>query len=281
MAICWLLVGWVKVALAEDDCSFKAAEGIEFNVGALKMGLQTSYHVKDLRDDSENNYTYVFNVCGYAESPDTRCTDTPAPAFQIFDNDKPEGCHRLGRVGEDYRKWSLLDEDNPTYGVALEYLGGDECTLPKMETFQRSMTIKFLCAEEWGNTPQAKVIEDQCHYELEFMTIFGCPLSCPFNNRKLCGGVGFCQMDSDTGKPRCFCNEGRGGDDCSQKLADMVHSSCNGTCVGLIFVMLLLIVLLVVGGVIWYKVNKLAKLNLRFEGLSFDSEEAVGLNIQR
>lgn len=278
---CFILGSALLTCTAKQDkteCVFKT-HGVTFDVGPLQMGMSTSYHVKDSRDTVENNYTYVFNVCGYADSPDRDCDVTvsgagPAPAFQVFDSNK--GCHRLGQIGREYAKWSLLDQDDPTYGVALTYLGGDSCDGGRLN---RSMTLKFVCSSSWGNTPNAKVEENECSYMLEFQTVFGCPQECPFVDRKMCGGFGFCGMDTDNDAPRCFCNEGRTGVDCMTMLADVDQGGCNGTCIALIFVVLLLVSLLIAGGVIWYRVNKLAKLNIKFGELSdtFDNGEAVGL----
>lgn len=277
-----LVIASSTLAYAADDCSF-TSHGSTFDVTPLKMGMSASYHVKDVRDTVENNYTYIFNVCGYANSPDAECDKTgagtgPAPAFQLFDHKK--GCHRLGGVGEQYRKFELLDEHDPTYGMQLTYGGGDKCNEGKLE---RSMTIKFICAESWGNTPNARVIEDECSYILEFQTVFGCPQECPFVERALCAGNGFCGMDSDTNKPKCFCNEGHTGADCMTLTADLDTASCNSTCVALIFVMILLVALLTAGGVIFYRVKKLQSLNLKFGEMSdaFNPEENVGLTTGR
>jgi len=277
-----LLFASALVASVKDECVF-SAKGASFDVTALKMGMSASYHVKDIRDTVENNYTYVFNVCGYATPPANECIRTvagrgAAPAFQVYDNGK--SCHRLGGVGEKYRKFSLLDEDDPTYGVSLTYTGGDKCSEGKID---RSMTVKFICAETWGNTPNARVKEDECSYELEFQTVFGCPQECPFVDRALCGGKGFCGMDSDTNKPKCFCNEGHTGPDCMTLLADLDQGGCDGTCVALIFVMLLLVALLLAGGVIFYRVKKLQSLNLKFGLMSdtFNHEEQMGLTSGR
>lgn len=273
-----VLLASAVVFAAKEECKFSAG-GATYDVTALKMGMSASYHVKDIRDTVENNYTYVFNVCGYANSPMPECDKTaagtgPAPAFQVYDYDK--GCHRLGGVGEQFRTFALLDEDDPTYGVSLTYSGGDKCS---GGTVERQMTVKFICAESWGNTPNARVKEDECSYELEFQTVFGCPQECPFVDRALCGGQGFCGMDSDTNKPKCFCNDGHTGADCMTLTADLDQGGCDGTCVALIFVMLLLIALLSAGGVIFYRVKKLQSLNLKFGEMSdsFNPEENVGL----
>jgi len=234
-----------------------------FDLRPLKVGLQSPYRVKDLVDSVERNYTYVFNVCDDAAVPSRKCVESPAgagpvPAFQVF----PDGsCFRLA-ASISTVKYSLLDDDDPTQGVALTYTQGDECHFGNT-TVQRELTLKFKCSESWGKIPDTRVEESMCKYGLVFETVYGCPTQCPFVNRKLCGGVGFCGMDNDAQSPRCFCNEGLGGADCTLKLSD-VKGPCDGTCIALILMIILLVVLLIAGLVILHRAIKMSKLSVKF-----------------
>lgn len=249
-----------------------------FDLRPLKVGLQSPYRVKDLVDSLERNYTYVFNVCDDAIVPSRNCTESeagsgPAPAFQVFTNGI---CHRLSDSTASV-KYSLLDEDDPTQGVAMTYYNGDPCHFGNI-TVKREMTLKFKCSESWGKIPDTRVEESRCKYSLMFETVYGCPIQCPFVNRKLCGGVGFCGMDDDLQAPRCFCNEGLGGPDCTMKLSDR-KGPCDGTCVALILVLILLVVLLVAGFVILHRAIKMANMNVKFGTFddSINSEENLYL----
>lgn len=237
-----------------------------FDLRPLKVGLQSPYYVEDLYDSVERNYTYVFNVCDDAAVPSRKCSESvagtgPAPAFQVFDND--DTCFRLGNSFMNVN-YSLLDVNDPTQGVAVTYLNGDPCHFSAGNlTINRTLTLKFKCSESWGKIPENRIAEDMCKYELTFDTVYGCPVQCPFVNRKLCGGNGFCGMDNDAKSPRCFCNEGLGGPDCTLNLKD-VKGPCDGTCVALILMVILLSVLLVAGFVILHRAIKMAKLNVKF-----------------
>jgi hypothetical protein len=260
-------------------CSFEAA-GASFDLRPLKAGPKSSYRVRDLIDSVERNYTYVFNVCENALPPVPLCESRPSgsgpgPAFQLFNDGK---CKRLGK-DKDSMKWDLIDKEDPTRGVQLTYLQGDKCEIhPELD---RSMTIKFICSSRWGKVPDRKVGEENCQYELEFETIFGCPLECPFSGRQLCGGHGFCDFDNDLNAPRCFCEQNWHGADCAVE-GEEETAGCGGVCVALVFVLLLLLGLLAAAGVIYYRVHKLDALNLRFGELttSFSAGASGGMGAE-
>lgn len=270
----------LSTAVAQDCMYTNEAMKASFDLSAMKMGSSSPYQVKDTFDTIERNYTYVFNVCADADVPDANCEESEAgagaaPAFQLYDDGR---CWRLGNSYKN-NEYSLLDAADPTQGFQVTYLDGDTCHLNT--DVQREMTVKFKCSESWGKVPDARVVEEMCHYELMFETIFGCPLECPFVNRKLCGGTGFCGMDLDAGKPRCFCNEGHSGADCTT--AAEVKGTCDGTCAALIFVVILLTGLLAAGLVIFYRVHKLLEMNVKFGEMATSfgiktEEETMSLN---
>lgn len=266
---CFLADEPTKEMETEIPCWFDNREtGSHFDLRPLRMPSASSYRVRDKRDIADN-YTYVFNVCGDVKPPPgcekTRNGEGKAPAFQISSSGK---CHRLGH-GKDYlgefKTLSLIDKDDPTLGISMEYTGGDKC---HSNNVSRSLKIDFYCADQYGEIPENTIGEPSaCVYTTQFETIFGCPIECPFSNRMLCGENGFCGMDVDANRPRCFCNKGFYGDDCTETSPPKV-TACNGTCVSLIIVILLLTGLLVSAFIIFLKVRRLSRLNLRFGELS-------------
>lgn len=44
----------------------------------------------------------------------------------------------------------------------------------------------------------------------------GTAAECNVNARRLCSGNGVCRFDTDANAPRCFCNTGYAGNDCSR-----------------------------------------------------------------
>lgn len=258
----------VEMQSPSESCSWTDPDsGAIFDMRPLRVGDQSSYRVQDLDHTEQSNYTYVFNVCGDAEVPVPDCEETESgrgngPAFQIF-NDGTH-CRRLGK-DKDLMEWNLIDEINPAGGVELTYINGDVCE--SHPEIMRTMTIRFVCAQRWGDVPDALVEENNCHYSMEFETIFGCPVQCPFQNNALCGGNGFCGMDTDKHVPKCFCNHGWHGADCNTE-GELEAAGCTGFCVALVFALVLLVGLLAASGVIYWRVHKLAQLNLRFGDLT-------------
>lgn len=242
-----------------------------FDLRPLALDPASSYHVKDLLDKQNHNYTYVFNVCASSTVPLSTCNTWKnglGPAFQVFENKE---CVRLGDDVNDV-KYSLIDPADPTKGVSMTYLNGEPspfCSKDGLTTVARNLTINFRCSSTYTPTMDSRVSEkEKCHYTLDFPTIFGCPLQCPFGNRKLCSGNGFCSVDTDSVTPRCFCNTGFYGDACDTTTAPSGPSNCDSTCTAMIFVSILLLVLLVVGFIIYNRFNQLDKLNMRFGALS-------------
>lgn len=254
----------------EIPCFFSdSATGASYDLRPLRMPSASSYRVRDERNVADN-YTYVFNVCGDVKPPagceKTRDGEGPSPVFQISN---PVGkCHRLGTGGDvlgQHKVLALIDKDDPTLGISLTYIHGDRC---HSNNVSRSLKIEFYCADQYGEIPDNSIGEPSvCAYTTQFETIFGCPVECPFSNRKLCGDNGFCGMDIDARKPRCFCMKNFYGDDCTETSPPVV-TTCNGTCISLIIVILLLTGLLVSALVILLKVRRLSSLNLRFGELS-------------
>lgn len=226
-----------------ESCTQSFSEvGASFDLSPLSLGPRFNYIVKDIIDSIERNYTYVFNVCdNVGHVPDEMCSPELAPAYQIGD----DFCHRLANDPTD-AAWTLIDEDNPTQGVSMTYMGGDICENTNID---RKLTINFQCSTELGLSEfeHERVVEEHCHYSLSVSTVFGCPNECFVGgNRRLCSGAGFCGMDNDNRKPRCFCYEGHYGSACEIAATD---GGLGATGVMLILAIVCLTVLL--GGAIW------------------------------
>jgi len=239
-----------------------------FDLTPLVLGSGFNYQVADSVDSVERNYSYVFNVCdpvGHLPSPLCPGQEQLAPAYQISEDGG--FCYKLGNPTYDI-KWALLDEADPTAGVAITYTGGDECA----EKLFRQLTVKFQCSTELGMSPfsMERVIEDKCHYSLTVNTVFGCPVECHVGgNRQLCGGSGFCGMDHDINTPRCFCYEGWLGASC-----EIPNNGWSGglDALGIILVIMIILLSGLLAAAIWFysKVHKLRRKKL-YEMTDVDS----------
>lgn len=150
-------------------------------------------------------------------------------------------------------EWKLLDEDDPTGGVSLTYKNGELCD----GTLMRSLTINLLCKDE-EDVPDRVVVEQDCHYTVEYPTLMACPLQCPLGvtNRQLCSGHGRCEFDALAGHPRCLCNEGYFTADCSSQGSTRSRQSCDGTCGAMIFLMIVLLIFIALVAMAWYNTVK-------------------------
>jgi len=254
-----------------------AEVGTTFDLTPLVLGSGFNYQVKDNEDSVERNYSYVFNVCdNVGHLPDPLCQthgdDSLAPAYQI--SEEGAFCNKLGALRYEMA-WTLLDAD-PTVGVAITYLGGDECS----QNLSRQLTLKFQCSTELGMSPfsMERVIEDKCHYSLTVNTVFGCPVECHVGgNRQLCGGNGFCGMDKDKNSPRCFCYEGWLGASC-----EIPNNGWSGGLDALGIILIIMIILLsgLLAAAIWFysKVHKLRRKKL-YEMTDVDSNSHTVFSI--
>jgi len=239
----------------------------------LTLGPRFNYHVKDSMDSAERNYTYVFNVCdNVGHVPRDTCAGVEAaPAYQV--SDTQDFCYKLGNSPTDV-DWSLIDADNPTTGVRLTYRGGDQCD---GTNYDRTLTVNFLCSTEQGMSEfsHTRVIEDNCQYKLDVNTVFGCPNECYVgSNRQLCSGHGFCGMDDDHNKPRCFCYDTFYGFSCENQVED------GG--LGVVGVLLILMILGLSGllaAAVWvyFKVRKLRRRKLYQMGDVGDDDGSTGV----
>ena len=228
------------------------------------MHAPGSYNFHDADNKVLRNFTYVLNVCGLAKKPSRSCINGTAPAYQTSARGE---CVALGDSVEN-SVWSLLDAEDPTKGVALTYFNGTYCSAFNK---QRSIKIRFVC-ENRMKIPATTVNEKECQYTVTMATEFGCPTECARPGAQVCGSNGFCGYDTDKKAPGCFCDYGWAGESCTSSSGSQGTSKpgCDGVCVALIFVFLLLLGLIAAGIVILMRVRKMNELNIRFAALAED-----------
>jgi len=271
----------VLVVAAPHKCIHNfESKGTTFDLRSLILKDNFNYHVKDVIDSEERNYTYVFNVCddvGHLPAPycGEKGEEVLAPAYQI--NDVQKLCQVVGRDAAE-SVWSLLDDQDPTYGVMMTYVGGKPCN--DADKSQRQFSIGFQCSDNVGLSEfeHQRVVEDTCHYKLQVKSLFGCPIQCSVgHNRKICSGNGFCAQDTDTNRPHCFCEDGWSGDDCGT--AGPIESgpgSVSGTGVFLIIIVIVLTALLAAAVWVFIKVRKLRRMKLyQMDDLDDDDSHTV------
>jgi len=253
------------------------------------------YTFRDELTVGNRNYSYALNVCGRAQRPSTLCQneDPLATAYQFDSTNNGGECFRLGSTfDDDNAEWSLIDPLAPTKGVKLKYKGGTHCGPPNNK--DRSITITFPCynrdtAADSSFFLDSRVREKDCDYFINFHpTPSACPLGCTKSSGDtVCGNNGFCGYDSDRDRFACFCDNGWYGESCEMRGAPTTETAsasapgCDGVCVALIFVFLLLLGLIATAIVILFRVRKMNELNIRFaalaEDLNPDGEEAFEL----
>ncbi|GAB5368384.1 hypothetical protein AAMO2058_001314600 [Amorphochlora amoebiformis] len=229
----------------------KKEGNVIFDLSPLRMDPNVGgYTFQDVGDPKVRDYMYKINVCGLTRHPNGNCTEEFSVAYQY----EPGGCLSLGRDFTDqYASFELLDPRLPTRGVALKYTGGDSkyCKGKK----NRTMTIRFVCEnrEHKMDPIRSAVSELDCDYFITVKTPHACPIDCDRKSSKVCGEKGFCAYDTDKLAPACFCDSGWHGEGCmltgedGDKTSMDNSNACDGVCIALIFVFLLLIGLLVAG----------------------------------
>lgn len=148
--------------------------------------------------------------------------------------------------------WQLLNPQDPSAGVSLRYVGGDACTPGPDETtgqtFNRAVSIDFICADRAMRDVFADVVEDvACRYHIILRGRVGCPTECPRvqssgigSHARVCNGTGVCRYNSKKQTPQCYCDQGWSGPDCTKKVSSSssqstTKKSTKGSIVGGLF----------------------------------------------
>ena len=208
------LLAIVLVSATQDtvDCMLYKEE---FKAHYDLRGLRSNFGYS-VPDHHGRNFTYIFNICGPVSWVPPQCKEKVSKAG-------PEAYQIIPETGECFilanataePQIELYDPNNPSLGVYLVNTPGDICP----NGHARSWELFLECANADGlNVDGQTIFEDDCGYSISIPTRYACPLECPFvaENGGLCSGKGFCAMDRDAGSPRCFCNDGRTGADCSE-----------------------------------------------------------------
>lgn len=159
----------------------------------------------------EQNYTYIFNICGTINSqvPDA-CISKKSYAGAVQINQRgtidttDDWCYLAGKYEESSTKVTLLSQEDPTKGISVTYFG-DSCGSTHK---QRQFKVDLTCADKLAAVPTSALELETCVYTVTMPSVYGCPLECGVANRRLCGGNGHCAYDEDSSSARCFCNHG-------------------------------------------------------------------------
>jgi len=240
------------------DCDkFDSNMGATYDLTEMhRTADEPSYEVTDgdlpcTTNVVEQNFTYSFNVCGTVTGGVPRACATmdglsKAGALQIdkrvLSDANDDYCFVAGQYNERTTTVELLDQEDPTRGLALTYLG-TFCNHPHV---QRKFRIELSCADKLNPIPTHALEYEHCSYTVTMPSVYGCPLECPVSNRRLCAGNGHCAYDHDKGGARCFCNKGFSGSACSQEQEDGLLNY-SPALLGLIITLFVIIGLLVAG----------------------------------
>jgi hypothetical protein len=205
-------------------------------------------------DVVEQNYTYFFQFCGNVDkSPAQSCDGHDGAVLQLdyrasFDNQ----CKSAGKSSST-PKYGYADPSDPASGFRVTYTGGDHCNTNNVD---RQTTVVAYCDEAGLANDGANQVREiggakACNYEIVYHSSFACPKECPVtgDERKACGGNGYCRYDHDALKARCFCNTGFGGPDCTTDL----NSGVDGTIVGLLVTVFIVTLMLGIALAVVYR----------------------------
>jgi hypothetical protein len=166
------------------QCEWKSLSGLHFDLKPLiRSSGQASYYIKDgdipCTPELEPTYSFVWNFCSTvtADSMPSSAVCDPATksgaVIQYLDRaDGYKECHVIGRYDKtkDDLSYQLLDERNPTKGIAMTYPLGEECP---GGTF-RSATIDVLCDNVDFVIDSAQE-PNTCDYHMVMRSYHGCP----------------------------------------------------------------------------------------------------------
>ena len=202
----------------------------------------------------EQNYTYIFNVCGTIQSNiPTKCAGikgvSAANALQVdkrgtLDSADDDFCYITGFYTDSLTRVSLLDYEDPSKGISITSYG-DYCKNSK----QRVFTVNLPCSDKLNPIPTHAREVEHCSYAVTMPSVYGCPLECPVSNRALCGGNGHCAYDYDRNSAKCFCDRGFSGSACDVT-GSSSSSSYSPALTGLI-ISLFVIILTLVGAIVY------------------------------
>lgn len=266
-----VVLGGAAAVLQCNNIQFPSAT---FDISPLiRSSSEASYVITDgdiwCTPGVEANYTYYVNVCADVTTlpPDPLCATKAGPVVQYDPLSPADGCWSGGGRSPADQSVALINPNDPSVGVKVVYANGDVCNhdahgLPIPTPRQTSLLI-YCDPTQLGIPSRANEVA-HCQYEIEFHSIFGCPLSCPMAGRAVCGGNGFCGFDYTGSAPHCFCYTGSGGDDCTHEPDPAVSGGTATAVIALVIVLVIFTVVL--GGVAAFLLHQLRQFRGEVQG---------------
>ena len=237
--------------------------GVTFDLRALTK--EDYYFIRDGDDpctiEEEKAYDFYFNICDQVKgdgipskcNPEGSLSGDGYGAGLQYDPDT----NRCEVIGEylytlDEYMFSRYDNSDPSKGVTLR-LEGNPKSICHQNNKKRSLTIDVICDNKMQPVIDFMREPEHCQYHASIRSVHGCPKECPTTNNGLCDSHGHCAWDYTNSKAHCYCNSGRGGADCSEKVPMDLSSNENagvsapnyGTQIGLLGTLLAVVIVLV------------------------------------
>jgi len=218
-----------------------------FDLSALQKSV-VPYTAQDRIQASEKSYLYTFGVCKSVAPPlncqkdtgESRVKWSTSPAWQTRTDESANtvssvdalDCKYLGSPEQDSHEWSVNPE-NPAAGVTLTYSNGQSCSSGQ----RRKMALNFKCTPKTVSKIEDLVIDESahCEYDITIDSEYACPLECGLAaTGSVCSAHGLCGYDSDAKRSRCYCNEGRTGEYCTEAVQEDEEDEAYGPLLGLL-----------------------------------------------
>merc|ERR1711988_86699 len=231
-------------------------DGASYDLSGLR---EHTIVAQDRMQTSQNDYVYTVGVCKTVKPPancllangDSRVRHYWAPAWQTKENESPATagdrskltCKYLGSPEAAQHTWTAMED--PSKGVQLTYTGGQHCT--SQPNLQRKLAINFKCAARTVERVEALIIDESahCEYEITVDSEYACPTECGLSQTgSVCAAHGICGWDTDSNKARCYCNNGRTGEFCTDTVEEEDKQSYGPILGLLIFVTIAIVVII-------------------------------------
>merc|ERR1711871_658149 len=106
--------------VAQHDCTYTSPDGSVFDLSPLtRVAGQSDWSVSD------NQFVYLFNVCGDVVDKPPSCQAGVHSAGYQYEPGSSPNCYFLGQTSK--YEWSLADPAKPWKGIELTYQDGQLC----------------------------------------------------------------------------------------------------------------------------------------------------------
>lgn len=116
----------------------------------------------------------------------------------------------------------MLDPNDPTAGVLLKMVGGDEVGGGSKKYFEVRLNCISIGRDVLIPEGTGIVVTDLLSHLISLDTISACPSECVSSN-KMCNNHGVCGYDNENGFTHCFCNDGYQGDYCQNSIINIYY----------------------------------------------------------